>query len=197
MARKPLTEEQIAARTAKAKATREAKKQAALKMLGVESTPSKIKPYRKKRKMTAEQKAAAAERLRKAREERGPSENKMIAENVRMLPDSNPLSLKNVRSWLKENKDELSAMKSFKDSKESKERAQYQKVETYVANLESYLRNGVYLDMFYGSQMQHKIQYRVPTMKHMAYYPDGTPKRSVGVWYPDIGVYTQEMADQR
>ena len=28
----------------------------------------------------------------------------------------------------------------------------------------------------------------------MAYYPDGMPKRSVGVYYPDMGCeYTQEM----
>ena len=28
----------------------------------------------------------------------------------------------------------------------------------------------------------------------MAYYPDGTPKRNVGVWYPDIKmVWTNEM----
>ena len=28
----------------------------------------------------------------------------------------------------------------------------------------------------------------------MAYYPDGTPKRTVGVFYGDIGeVYTNEM----
>ena len=31
----------------------------------------------------------------------------------------------------------------------------------------------------------------------MAYNADGTPKRSIGVWYPDIGgPYTQEMADE-
>jgi hypothetical protein len=29
----------------------------------------------------------------------------------------------------------------------------------------------------------------------MAYYTNGTPKRSVGVIYPDIGQYTQEMED--
>ncbi len=29
----------------------------------------------------------------------------------------------------------------------------------------------------------------------MAFHDDGTPKRDVGVFYPDIGVYTQEMYD--
>lgn len=191
MARKPLTEAQIKARTAKAKATREAKKKAALEAMGV--TPTKPKKVRKKRKMTEEQKAAAVARLAKARENRGPSQNKLIAENVRNLPDDNPLSLKNVRSWIKENKDLLRAIKVMKDSKDAKERAKYQSVETYVANLEAYLRNGVYLDNRYGSQGQNKIKYRVTTM---AYYADGTPKRTVGWLYPDVGVYTEEMATE-
>ena len=31
----------------------------------------------------------------------------------------------------------------------------------------------------------------------MAYYPDGTPKRDVGVYYPDMGcVYTKEMYEE-
>ena len=144
--------------------------------------------------MTAEQKAAAVERLRKARENRGPSQNKMIDEDVRMLPDEHPLSLKNVRSWIAENKELLKSIRSFKDSKDAKERAQYQSIQTYVTNLDAYLRGGVYLDQFYGSNMQQKIQYRVT---HMAYNKDGTPKRTVGYMYPDIGLYTQEMADQQ
>ena len=193
MARKPLTKEQIEARTAKAKATREAKKKAALKLMG-EPTTRKATKIRKKRTMTAEQKAAAVERLRKARENRGPSQNKMIDEDVRMLPDEHPLSLKNVRSWIAENKELLKSIRSFKDSKDAKERAQYQSIQTYVTNLDAYLRGGVYLDQFYGSNMQQMIQYRVT---HMAYNKDGTPKRTVGYMYPDIGLYTQEMADQQ
>jgi len=192
MARKPLTKEQISARTAKAKATREAKKKAALELMG-ETSVRRTTKIRKKRKITAEQKKAAVERLAKARENRGPSQNKMIDEHVRNLPDDNPLSLKNVREWIKENKQLLSSIRSSKDSKDSGERLFYQRVETYVFNLESYLRNGVYLDYFYGSQMQNKIQHRVTAM---AYNKDGTPKRTVGYWYPDIGVYTEEMANQ-
>lgn len=173
MARKPMTK---------------AQREAALKSVGVK--PKKI---RKKRKMTAEQKAAAAARLAKARANRGPAKNSQVAENVRNLPEDNPLSMKKVRSWIKENKELLTAIKVFKDSKDSKERSKYQQVETYVANLEAYLRNGVYLDNYYGSQMQHKIQHRVVVM---AYYPDGTPKRTVGWYYPDCGLYTKEMADE-
>jgi hypothetical protein len=190
MARKPLTKEQMEAKVAKMKATKAANKAKALEAVGF--VPTKMKKVRKKRVMTEEQKAAAAARLAKARENRGPSQNKLIDENVRNLPDENPLSLVNVRSWIKENKELLSSIKTFKDSKDAKERMQYISVQTYVQNLEGYLRNGVYLDNRFGSQGQNKIQYRVT---NMAYYPDGTPKRTVGYMYPDIGLYTQEMAE--
>lgn len=190
MARKPLTKEQMEAKVAKMKATKAANKAKALEAVGF--VPTKMKKVRKKRVMTEEQKAAAVARLAKARENRGPSQNKLIDENVRNLPDENPLSLVNVRSWIKENKELLSSIKTFKDSKDAKERMQYISVQTYVQNLEGYLRNGVYLDNRFGPQGQNKIQYRVT---NMAYYPDGTPKRTVGYMYPDIGLYTQEMAE--
>ena len=190
MARRQLTPEEMAAKVAKMKATKAANKAKALETLGLKTERKKV---RKARKMTEEQKQAARERLAKARANRGPSQNKLIAENVRNLPEDNPLSLNNVRSWIKENKELLQSIKTFKDSKESKERMKYQEVETYVANLEAYLRDGVYRDFRYGSQMQNKISMKVTVM---AYNRDGTPKRSVGWLYPDIGVYTQEMADE-
>jgi hypothetical protein len=191
MARKTLTAEQQAAKVAKMKATKAANKAKALEEFGLATKPAK-KKFKKKRTMTDEQKAAASERLAKARAKKGPSQNKLIDEGVRNLPDDNPLSLVNVRSWIKENKELLQGIKTLKDSKDAKERAEYHRVETYVSNLEAYLRNGTYLDFFYGSRMQNKIKLRVT---HMAYTKDGTPKRSAGHWYPDIGLYTQEMAN--
>jgi len=191
MARKKLTPEQIAARTAKAKATREAKKKAALELMG--ATPSKFKKPRKKRQLTDEQKAAAAERLKKAREAKAPAKYSMVADNVRILPDDHPISLTNVRSWIKTNKQLLSSIRSMKDSKDSKERNYYTEVEVYINNLENYIRSGVYLDNRYGDQRQSAS--RLVSVA-MAYYPDGTPKRTPGVWYPDIGTYTHEMANE-
>jgi hypothetical protein len=190
MARRKLTAEEMAAKVAKMKATKAANKAKALETLGLKTERKKI---RRTRKMTEEQKAAARDRLAKARANRGPSQNKLIDESVRNLPDDNPLSLKNVRSWIKENKLLLQSIKAFKDSKESKERDQYNRVQTYVSNLEAYLRDGLYRDHKYGSQMQNTIKMVVT---HMAYYKDGTPKRTVGYVYPDIGMYTKEMAEQ-
>ena len=191
MAKRKLTPEEMAAKVAKMKATKAANKANALAADGY--TPSKPKKFRKKRIMTEEQKQAARERLAKARENRGPSTNKLIAENVRNLPDEDTLSLKNVRPWLKENKELLASMRVYKDSKDPKERMSYQKVETYVSNIESYLRHGVWVDLFYGSQQQNKIKQRV-MLNGMAYYANGKPKRTVGVWYEDLAQeWTKEM----
>jgi hypothetical protein len=191
MARQPQTPEQIAARVAKSKATKLAKKKSALATLGVPVRTKSLK-FRKKREMTQEQKEAAVARLAAAREARGPSQNTMVDEFVRNLPEDDLFSLKNVRQWIKTNRELLQAMKGMKESKESSERVAYMKTETYVANLEAYLRSGIYTDLAYGEHGQTKIKYVVRS-NGMAYYPNGTPKRSVGVLYEDVGLYTEEM----
>ena len=45
--------------------------------------------------------------------------------------------------------------------KESKERDLFNRTETYVANMESYLRGGVWLDLFFGPNQEKKIKYKV------------------------------------
>ena len=59
-----------------------------------------------KRKMTAEQKQAAVERLAKAREKRlkeNPPEYKNIAQKVQNLPEDHTFSMQNVKEWIKNN----------------------------------------------------------------------------------------------
>ena len=38
--------------------------------------------------------------------------------------------------------------------------AQLLNIEGYIRNLNTYLRTGVYLDLFYGADQEKKIQYR-------------------------------------
>lgn len=189
MARKPQTKEQIAARVAKAQATKAAKKSNALALMGVVAKTSKKTSHRP-RNLTADQKAAAAARLAAAREAKGPSQNAMVDSDVRNLLDDHTFSLKNVRQWIKTGKEELVSLKLYRTSKEATERAKYNDIETYVANLESYLRNGAYLDFRYGEHAQNKVKH---ICTNMAYYANGKPKRTAGVVYPDIGLYTEEM----
>jgi hypothetical protein len=59
--------------------------------------------------------------------------------------------------------------------------------------MEHYLRTGDWIGIFSGANEEHKV---VPTCVAMAYYPDGTPKRSAGVFYPDINmVWKQDMIE--
>ena len=185
---RPITAEAAKMRASKSKATKDAKRRAALEDMGLMVERKKIRKPRKP--MSDEQRQAAGERLAKARAAKGPAKNTMYPEELRKIPDDETFSIHNVKQWLLNQKEILSAMRSYKDSKEPAERAKYFQTEAYCANLDSYLRNGIYTDLFYGINGTNKINY---VSAGMAYYTDGTPKRSVGVMYPDIGKYTQEM----
>ena len=152
-----------------------------------------MKKIRKKRKLTDEQKAVLVERITKAREAKKPAAQLSIHETVRNLPDDDIFSVKNVRGWIKNAKDKLSGMRSWKNSKEKGQAAEYLVQQGYLHNLQAYLRDGVYRDFYYGEERQFKTKFKCVVM---AYNKDGTPKRSVGVMYPDIGVYTIEMDNE-
>ena len=74
-----------------------------------------VKPIKRKRKMTEEQRAAAAERLAKARAARGPSKNLSVHESIRDLPDDHALAPKKVKAWIREQQLKLRSMKSMKN----------------------------------------------------------------------------------
>ena len=156
------------------------------------------KKIRKRRKpMTEEQKQAAAARLEKAREARAAKNpdygQSGIHASLRDLPDDHPAHPKKVKLWIKTQK-ELAA--SERRAVKQGVKGAYSKQcihEAYVRNLVKYLRDGDYVDMFYGEYMEHQVKRKCVAM---AYESDGTPKRDVGVWYPDIGTYTQEMYNE-
>jgi hypothetical protein len=149
------------------------------------------KKPRKKRQLSEEQRQELRERLEKAREAKKPAKGLSINENIRNLPDTDPLSPKRVRGWIRNTQLKLKSMKSWKNSNDRKQKAAYYIEEAYLANLQNYLRTGIYLDCRWGADRQHRVSHKCVAM---AYNKDGTPKRSVGTWYPDInGVYTLEM----
>ena len=118
------------------------------------------KKLRKKRKpMTEEQRAAAVERLAKARAARGITGTKNVHPDVLALPEDNPLSYKNVKEWLKYNQDYLKSIKSQRDSSDRKERMEYQVVENYVKNLKIYIKDNVWCDHRYGKKMENKMEW--------------------------------------
>jgi len=152
-----------------------------------------MKKIRKKRKLTEEQKKVLVDRITKARAAKKPAAQLSIHESIRNLPEDDNFSPIKVRDWIKNSKDKLSGMRGWKNSKEKGEKAAYLIEEGYLHNLQAYLRDGVYRDLYYGDERQFKVKYKCT---NIAYNKDGTPKRTIGVMYSDIGVYTQEMADE-
>ena len=140
---------------------------------------------RKKRQMTEEQRQAAADRLAKARAAKGITENKSVHPSIRNLPEDNELNVKNVRAWIRSNQEYIASLKRSKRSGEDKKvNGELIRRETYLANLQSYLRDGVWKDLFYGEHGTIKIGW---VCRYMAYDEKGEPKRSHGVFYPDLG----------
>jgi hypothetical protein len=162
--------------------------------------PSKKKKVRKKRKpMTEEQKQAAAERLEKARAARAAKNPNYgqsgVHESLRDLPDDAPINPKKVKKWIKTQK-ELASMERRNEKKNVKGAFARKLIhEAYVRNMQRYLRDGDWIDLFYGEHQEKKIGY---ICRAQAYYWEGPkkgePKFNVGTYYPLLGtVYSQEM----
>ena len=154
---------------------------------------------RKKRKpMTEEQKAAAAERLAKAREKKAAGDPNYgqsgIHESLRNLPDDYPLHPKKVKVWIKTQKDLANAARKSVRQGIKGALARQGVHEGYVRNMKTYLRSGDWIDMFYGEHQEHRIRHRCVAL---AYDKDGNPKRNVGTFYPDINmIWTQELENE-
>ena len=114
---------------------------------------------------------------------------------MRNLPDDHRAHPKKVKQWIKTQKD-LAASERRSDKQGIKGAyARQCSHEGYVRNLVKYLRDGDYVDMFYGEHQEKKVSRRCIAQ---AYYFDGPkkgqPKFDVGVYYPMLGTtYTQEM----
>ena len=157
--------------------------------------PKKRKP---RKPMSEEQRVAAAARLEKVREkrkEKNPDYGQSgIAQSLRDLPEDHPRHPKKVKEWIKTQKDLASSARSSVRQKIKGAAAQLAIHEGYIKHMQKYLRDGDWIDDFYGEHQQNKINHRCVAL---AYYDDGTPKRNVGMYYPDMGcVYTQEMFNE-
>lgn len=159
---------------------------------------STVKKVRKKRKpMSPEQRAAAAERLEKARAKRAannPPQFKNIHPSVLARSEDDPLYFRKVQEWIKTQKEELSAARKDLRLNVKGAQARVANHQAYIRNLDKYLRDGDYSDDYYGAQAQSKIKWRcvVP-----AYDKDGMIKRSHGVFYSDIGTVWDDRTMER
>ena len=157
----------------------------------------KMKPIKKKRKLSEEAREKLRERLAAMRAKKKPADYKNVAKSVLELPDDDKYSFKNVKEWIKHSKDLVSEytktarsrVTTPQDKQKASNAADHKKV--YIRELEYYLKSGDYISYFSGQDETNKVS---PRCVAMAFYPDGTPKRSVGVFYPDINmVWTKDL----
>ena len=153
-----------------------------------------------KRNISEERKQQLREQLEKARAKKKPAEYKNVHSSVLALPDDSEYSFKNVKEWIKDNKEQIAALnksaRSFRTDPKDKQKASNlaESKKAYIRMCEHYLKTGDWIAAHSGKEEGHKV---VPRVTTMAYYPDGTPKRTVGYWYPDIeAIWTKEMDGQ-
>lgn len=152
-----------------------------IKALMEQEKPERKKIRRARKPMTPEQKAAAAERLKKARAKKKPAVGKThhavcYDEKLQFKP------LKDVLGWLKEAKEHAYSAK--KDMQRLKDGTKEWSIASdkylfwygYVNDINWYLRHGDWISNTFGSQQQNKTKWKTVTP---AYYPDGTRKDQV------------------
>jgi hypothetical protein len=156
--------------------------------------PLKIK---KTRKITEEHKENLRKRLVLMRAKKKPAEYKNLHRDVAALPDDDNYSFKNVKEWIAESKIQVSAFTATAKNRSATSQERQKAVnaaankKSYIRMCEHYLKNGDWISMFSGKNENCKT---TPRVVAMAYHQDGTPKRTVGFWYPDVeAVWTKEM----
>ena len=115
-----------------------------------------------RRKMTPEQREAAAERLRLAREKRlreNPPKYSNVHPSVLALPDDHAFSRKNVVQWIKTQKGMLPGLRSAIRNKVKGAIAEEASTKAYIRHCETYLRNGDWCDDFYGEYQEKRVKW--------------------------------------
>ena len=142
-----------------------------------------------RKQLSEKRKQELRDQLTKARSKKSPAEYKNIHPKVLEVPDDDPLSLKSIKKSIKHSKDRASAY-----SVNSRRRGATPKqaitdsinsdnTKAYIRFMEHYLRTGDWISDFMGDDEEKKTQWKCVAM---AYHADGTPKRTKGVFYPDI-----------
>ena len=149
---------------------------------------------KKKRKpMSDEQKAAAVERLAKAREKKAeadPSYGKSgVHESLWDLPKDHQLHPDKIKVWIK-TQGELARTERTQVKQNIKGAiAKLASHEGYIRHMKSYLKHGDWIDMFYGEYQEKKIRGRCRALGYYWTGPNkGKAKRDVGTFYPDLGM---------
>ena len=149
-----------------------------------------------RKKLSEERKQQLRDQLDAARKKKAPAEYKNVHSIVLAKPDDDPLSLKSIKKAIKHNKDKASAFltnsrrRGASPKQSIADKINADSAKAYIRFMEHYLRTGDWISDYMGDDEEKKTQWKCVAM---AYNPDGTPKRSKGVYYPDIGMVWGEV----
>ena len=142
-----------------------------------------------RKKLSEERKQQLRDQLDVARKKKAPAEYKNVYPSVLAKPDDDPLSLKSIKKAIKHNKEKASAYltnsrrRGASPKQSIIDKINSENAKAYIRMMEHYLRTGDWISNFMGQDEEMKTQWKCVAM---AYHADGTPKRTKGVWYPDI-----------
>ena len=150
-----------------------------------------------RKKLSEERKQELRDQLTKARSKKKTAEYKNVYPSVLAKPDDDPLSLKSIKKSIKHNKEKAAAFltnsrrRGTTPKQSIADKINADGAKAYIRMMEHYLRTGDWISDFMGDDEEKKTQWKCVAM---AYNPDGTPKRTKGVWYSDIQtVWTSEQ----
>tara|TARA_B100000700_G_scaffold326843_1_gene439626 strand:+ start:1225 stop:1782 length:558 start_codon:yes stop_codon:yes gene_type:complete len=149
---------------------------------------------KKRKPLSEKQKEERRARLAKARANRAPTEYKSVHEAV-PRDDRHPWNVKNIKKWIKTNRDELSSLKKQLRTKYDRQmNDRFNIIDCYVQNLETYLRTGIYQDFRYGENMEGRVRriVRVPAYHFQGPY-SGMLKVDLDTFNPIVGFVTKEV----
>ena len=149
--------------------------------------------------MTSKFGSLNVEKARAARVAKNPNYgNSLVFMRVCVISsDEHPLHPNKVKVWIKTQTELASSERAQVKQKTKGALARQLIHEGYVRNLKTYLRNGDYLDIFYGEHQEKKIRSRCYALSYHWEGPNiGKPQRSVGTFYPDLGmVWESDMVE--
>ena len=142
-----------------------------------------------RKQLSEERKQELRDQLTKARSKKKTAEYMNVYPSVLAKPDDDSLSLKSIKKWIKHNKEKAAAhltnsrRRGASPKQSIADKINADGAKAYIRMMEHYLRTGDWISNFMGQDEEMKTQWKCVAM---AYHADGTPKRTKGVWYPDI-----------
>ena len=149
-----------------------------------------------RKQLSEKRKQELRDQLTKARSKRTPAEYKNIYPSVLAKPDDDSLSLKSIKKAIKHNKEKSAAYltnsrrRGASPKQSIIDKIRSENVKAYIRFMEHYLKSGDWISDFMGEDEEKKTQWKCVAM---AYHADGTPKRSKGIFYPDINMVWGEV----